>query len=119
MDARRGRTERLTLEAEDEALALELARVLVAVFRRCRCPAAESKPEAPKVAPVQVPAVPAASLILSEADAAMYTGFSRAYFRKARQFGRGPAFLRVGRTIRYRIPDLDSWLATHRVRGER
>ena len=46
---------------------------------------------------------------VNEQDAAHYIGYSPAYLRKARQQGRGPAYIRIGRTIRYRIPDLDSW----------
>jgi len=50
-----------------------------------------------------------------EPDAARYIGLSRAYLRQARGKGRGPAYLRLGRAIRYTIPDLDQYLAAHRV----
>jgi hypothetical protein len=31
--------------------------------------------------------------------------------------GRGPAFVRLERTIRYRVCDLDAWLEAHVVQG--
>jgi predicted DNA-binding transcriptional regulator AlpA len=52
---------------------------------------------------------------VSERDGSHYIGLSVAYLRKARRQGRGPAYLRIGRTIRYRIADLDAWLDAHRV----
>jgi hypothetical protein len=54
--------------------------------------------------------------VLREPDAARYLGMSRAYLKKARLFGRGPAFVRVHRTIAYRTTDLDAWLESHVVR---
>jgi hypothetical protein len=54
--------------------------------------------------------------VLREADAARYIGLSRAYLKKSRIFGRGPAFIRVQRTIAYRISDLDAWLESNIVR---
>lgn len=54
--------------------------------------------------------------VLREADAAHYIGRSRAYLKKSRLFGRGPAFVRDRRTISYRIVDLDRWLESHVVR---
>ena len=55
---------------------------------------------------------------LNDVDAAAYTGFSPWYLREARLQGRGPSYIRIGRTIRYRIADLDEWLAKHVVRTE-
>ena len=53
--------------------------------------------------------------VLSESAAATYVGYSRHYLRVARRYGRGPAYIRVGRSIRYRVQDLDAWLEAHRV----
>jgi hypothetical protein len=59
--------------------------------------------------------------ILNEYDAAAYIGMSVSYLRADRWRGRvgastpGPAYLRLGRTIRYRRDDLDSWLMERRV----
>ena len=63
--------------------------------------------------PKRTPAVAAATIV--EEDAAHYTGWSRSYFRKARRLGLGPAYVQVGRSIRYQLTDLDAWLADHRV----
>lgn len=52
---------------------------------------------------------------LTEADAANYIGMTRAFMRKARTEGRGPAYMRLGRTVRYRLEDLDAYLTRHRV----
>jgi len=59
--------------------------------------------------------------ILNETETADYIGMSVAFLRADRCRGvvgnrtPGPAFLRLGRTIRYRREDLDAWLAAHRV----
>jgi hypothetical protein len=54
------------------------------------------------------------SQILMEADAAMYIGMSRAFLRASRG-GRcdGPAYIQAGRSVRYRLRDLDEWLEAH------
>jgi predicted DNA-binding transcriptional regulator AlpA len=59
---------------------------------------------------------PKPSNSIPEDDAAAYIGMTVAYLRKARQQGRGPTYLRLGRSIRYRTPDLDAWLEKHVVR---
>jgi len=53
--------------------------------------------------------------VLDEVDTAAYLGMSRAWLRKVRREDRGPAYLRIGRSIRYGVPDLEAWLARHRV----
>lgn len=53
---------------------------------------------------------------LREPDAARYIGRSRAFLKKSRLFGYGPAFVRVRRSITYRVCDLDSWLESHIIR---
>ncbi len=59
--------------------------------------------------------------LLDERAAAQYISMSVAYLRADRSRGHlrgttpGPAFLRLGRTIRYRRDDLDAWLAAQRV----
>lgn len=52
---------------------------------------------------------------LVEVDASAYLGFSTAFLRQGRQHGGGPAYIKSGRAIRYRVTDLDAWLAAHRV----
>lgn len=56
-----------------------------------------------------------AQLVLKEEAAARYINFSVPFLRLTRRENRGPAFVRIGRTVRYRIADLDAWLAGHRV----
>lgn len=61
------------------------------------------------------------SNLLDERAAAAYIGMSAAYLRADRYRGHvggntpGPAYLRLGRTIRYCLEDLDAWLAARRV----
>jgi predicted DNA-binding transcriptional regulator AlpA len=52
---------------------------------------------------------------LTEPDGASYIGMSRAFLRQGRQQGRGPAYIKVGRAVRYRVEDLDAWISAHRV----
>jgi hypothetical protein len=58
---------------------------------------------------------------VGEADAALYCGLSRSFLRKARRFGCGPAYIRLGlssstrRSIRYQVADLQAWLDGQRV----
>lgn len=60
------------------------------------------------------PATPAHTL--NCADAANYIGFSVWWLKNARRTGRGPAYIRADRAIRYRVKDLDAWLAAHVVK---
>ena len=53
---------------------------------------------------------------LNVPDAARYIGFSVWWLKVQRRRRRGPAFLRIGRTIRYRVSDLDAWLESNVVR---
>jgi hypothetical protein len=55
------------------------------------------------------------AVTLSERDSAQYIGFSTAALRIWRRAGRGPAYLKFNRNIRYRVVDLDAWLQAHRV----
>ena len=57
----------------------------------------------------------ASAHVLSERDAAKYFNMSPGWFRAGRMRGRGPAYVRAGRTVRYLIRDLDAWLDRHRV----
>jgi hypothetical protein len=55
---------------------------------------------------------------LPESEAARYVGISRSFLRHSRMDQTptpGPAFVRIGRKILYRIEDLDAWLLAHRV----
>ena len=54
--------------------------------------------------------------ILNEPEAAKYIGMSRSFLRQDRMNGQrdkhtaGPAWLKIGRSIRYLKSDLDEWL---------
>lgn len=60
---------------------------------------------------------------LNEADAATYLGVSHFTLRQARartwakpyRQPSGPAYLKLGRSVRYRLADLDAWLDAHRI----
>lgn len=54
--------------------------------------------------------------MLNEKDAAKYLGMSRIWLSQSRMKGKGPEFIRLGRTIRYTVLDLDVYLQSHRVR---
>jgi len=49
--------------------------------------------------------------VLTELEAARRLGVSLSGLRKWRNDGTGPRFVRLGRLIRYRAPDLESWLS--------
>jgi excisionase family DNA binding protein len=49
-------------------------------------------------------------------EAAEYLRSSTSTLAKARMRGRGPVFFRIGRAIRYRQSDLDSWMSASVVR---
>jgi excisionase family DNA binding protein len=48
---------------------------------------------------------------LKPAEAADYLRSSASTLAKARRSGLGPTFVRIGRSVRYRRADLDSWMA--------
>ena len=53
--------------------------------------------------------------LVDEREAAKFSDFSVAALVKWRHEGRGPRYIRVGRSIRYRISDLLSWIDSHAV----
>jgi len=46
---------------------------------------------------------------------AEYKGLTAAWLRRKRLDHRGPPFLRIGRMIRYRRSDLETWLNERRI----
>lgn len=60
--------------------------------------------------------------VLTEKEAAEYITMSQSFLRQDRMNGyregrtRGPEFMKLGRAIRYRKEDLDSWLIQNRVK---
>lgn len=57
----------------------------------------------------------AGSNMFNETQAAEVLGCSVALLRKWRLFGEGPAYVKIGRLVRYRQEDLDEFLNSHRV----
>lgn len=61
------------------------------------------------------------SSALKEGEAATYVGMSVSYLRQTRMEGNrkgrtpGPAYIKIGRAVRYLIEDLDTWLKENRV----
>ncbi|MDB5693086.1 MAG: transcriptional regulator [Alphaproteobacteria bacterium] len=47
--------------------------------------------------------------------AAEYTGLAVSTLQKLRIFGGGPRYLKLGRAVRYRLEDLEGWLADRTV----
>jgi len=63
-----------------------------------------------------------ASRLLNETEASAYIGMSKSYLRKARMEGNrrnrtpAPKFIKIDRTVRYPIEELDAWLGKfHRL----
>jgi excisionase family DNA binding protein len=52
-------------------------------------------------------------------EAAAYLRTSPSTLAKRRLQGNGPAFVRIGRAIRYRKADLDCWMASSRTAPSR
>jgi excisionase family DNA binding protein len=50
--------------------------------------------------------------LLTPAEAAEFLGVSASYLAKARMNGTGPRFIKLGRSVRYRLPDLEDFLRT-------
>lgn len=50
--------------------------------------------------------------LLTAREAAERLKLSESYLEKARIRGDGPRFVRLGRSIRYRLEDLEAWVAS-------
>lgn len=59
--------------------------------------------------------------VVNEKEAAAYIGMSLSYLQHDRCYGAekgkmpGPAFVKLGRSVRYLITDLDQWITQHKV----
>ena len=53
--------------------------------------------------------------VLTTHHAAEYLGVSRRTVEDWRRRGVGPRYAKVGRAVRYRVEDLDAWLASRSV----
>ena len=50
------------------------------------------------------------SELLTVSEAARWAKVSESFLNKARLTGAGPKFVRLGRSIRYRLADLEAWV---------
>ena len=55
------------------------------------------------------------SPVVDEHTAAPYVGLAVSTLQKKRTLGGGPKFIKLGRAVRYRVADLDAWLAAQPV----
>lgn len=53
--------------------------------------------------------------ILKTSAAADHIGLAVPTLEKMRVYGNGPLFLKLGRSVRYRVVDLDRWLIERQV----
>lgn len=52
---------------------------------------------------------PMSSELFTVSEAARWAKVSESFLNKARLTGGGPKFVRLGRSIRYRLEDLEAW----------
>jgi predicted DNA-binding transcriptional regulator AlpA len=48
--------------------------------------------------------------LVNEVVASQYVGLGRSSMKKNRVHGTGPLYIKLGRSVRYRIEDLDAWI---------
>lgn len=51
---------------------------------------------------------------MNTVDAANYIGMSASWLNKTRMHGNGPAYIKMGGSVKYLKSDLDSWMAANR-----
>lgn len=56
-----------------------------------------------------------ADLLLSRAEVEVNFGLSRRFLEVAAVRGDGPPFIKIGRSVRYRVSDLRGWIEDRRV----
>ncbi len=52
--------------------------------------------------------------LLSEKEVEQIYGITRRWLQKKRCAGGGPIFIKIGKSVRYRISDIESFLEDHR-----
>lgn len=64
---------------------------------------------------IQLEVDPAPPLLVNTAEAARRLSVSCSFLEKKRFFGDadGPAYIKVGRAVRYRLTDLEAWAEAH------
>jgi predicted DNA-binding transcriptional regulator AlpA len=61
-------------------------------------------------APTNAPQTGALPRALSTIEAAAHTGMGKGRLENLRVAGGGPKFMKLGRSVRYRVSDLDEWM---------
>lgn len=51
----------------------------------------------------------------NEKQAAKYLGMSVKWMQQARCYGRGPKYIKIGRSVRYNVADLDAYVASRTI----
>ena len=54
--------------------------------------------------------------LIDEKEAALSLGYSRGWMQAKRCLGGGPPYIKLGYNVRYRMSDLEEWVARHGVR---
>lgn len=54
--------------------------------------------------------------LLTPSDVATFVGVPEPTLAQWRYLKTGPAFIKVGKHVRYRVADVEAWLANHTVR---
>lgn len=57
-------------------------------------------------------------VVVDEKQAAAYVNLSVKTLQARRAANKAPAFLKIGRSVRYRLTDLEAFLVSHRVDPE-
>ena len=55
--------------------------------------------------------------VVDTSGASLETGLSIATLEKLRVYGGGPAYMKLGKAVRYRVSDLEDWMNARRVRS--
>ena len=56
-------------------------------------------------------------VLLDEKTTADLLGVSKRWLQSRRQVGDGPTYIKVGRLVRYKVDDLETWIASNRRRS--
>ncbi|WP_332751040.1 helix-turn-helix transcriptional regulator [Sphingomonas sp. RB1R13] len=63
----------------------------------------------------EIPCRAQSNFAINTAGAAHYLSLAESTLEKARVTGSGPRYCKLGRAVRYRLSDLDAWMAARAV----
>ncbi len=52
---------------------------------------------------------------VNEKEAAKYLGMSVKWLQQSRCYGRGPKYIKIGRSVRYNVTDLDLYIKSRTI----